>query len=331
LIDGRVKNVSVHVDPNFVSDGVRGVALENELIRATIFPTAGAKVLDFVHRASGTNLLWRNPRVPLAATYSGPAYDDVWCGGWDELFPTGDECEIDGNRFQDHGDLWCGPWEWSFELRDNAAILHLRRDAVAVPCRMEKWITLRDRSPELELRYRLTNLAPAPVPYSWHLHLAHPITPQTRLHLPAQRVAVQAPDFGRLPQGTTEAAWPRHGDHDLSKTLPPEAAVTEWLHTLDLHDGWCAVNHGNGVGLGLRFDSAVFPRVWSWGVYGGWRGHNVLITEPSTCPPGGLAAAARDGTAPRLDPSQVLETTVTAIAVEGVPGDLPGDVPPPGM
>jgi hypothetical protein len=324
-------SVSVHADPSLVRDGVQGVALENALIRATIFPSAGAKVFELLHRASGTDLLWKNPRVALAATSSGPAFDDVWCGGWDELFPTDAECRIGSNRFQDHGDLWCGSWEWSLESGDDAATLHLRCHAVSLPCRMDKWITVRDGRPELEFRHRLTNLSPAPVAYTWNLHVAHPVMPQTRLHLPVRRVAVEAPDLGRLPEGTTEAGWPRHGDHDLSRTLPPEAAVTEWLHTLGLHEGWCAVTHGNGVGLGLRFDPAVFPTVWSWGVYGGWRGHSMVLTEPSTSPPGGLAVAVRDGTAATLDPLQVLETTVTAVALDSVPGDLPGDVAPPGL
>jgi hypothetical protein len=324
-------SVTVHADPNVVRDGVQGVALENALVRATIFPSAGAKVFELVHRPTDTDLLWKNPRVPLAATYPGPAFDDVWCGGWDELFPTDAECQIGSNRFQDHGDLWCGSWEWSLESSDDAATLRLRRDVVSLPCRMEKWITVRAGRQELEFRHRLTNLSSTPVAYTWNLHVAHPVTPQTRLHLPVRRVAVEAPDTGRLAEGTTEAGWPRHGDHDLSRALPPEAAVTEWLHTLGLDEGWCAVSHGNGVGLGLRFDPAVFPRVWSWGVYGGWRGHSMLLTEPSTSPPGGLAVAARDGMAATLDPSQVLETTVTAVALDGVPGDLPGDVAPPGL
>ncbi len=76
------------VDTTLVHHGVPGLALEGDLLRLTLFPEAGAKILDLVHRPSGLDLLWKNPRVPLRRTYTGPAFDDVWCGGWDELFPT---------------------------------------------------------------------------------------------------------------------------------------------------------------------------------------------------------------------------------------------------
>jgi hypothetical protein len=52
-------------------------------------------------------------------------------------------------------------------------------------------------------------------------------------------------------------------------------------------------------------------------VYGGWRGHYVLLTEPSTSPPGGLARNVADGTAAWLDPGTVLETAVTATITSG--------------
>ncbi len=90
-------------------EGVPGLALEGDRLRLTLFPEAGAKILDLVHRPTGVNLLWQNPRVPLRRTYPGAAFDDVWCGGWDELFPTDPPCELDGNTFHDHGDLWHGP------------------------------------------------------------------------------------------------------------------------------------------------------------------------------------------------------------------------------
>jgi hypothetical protein len=71
--------------------------------------------------------------------------------------------------------------------------------------------------------------------------------------------------------------------------------------------------------------------VWLWGVYGGWRGHYVLLTEPNTSPPGGLAQAIADGTAARLDAGQTLETTTIATILENVAAAGPADVPPAGM
>jgi hypothetical protein len=305
------------VDRTLVQQGVPGLALEGDHLRLTLFPDAGAKILDLVHRASGFDLLWKNPRVPLRATYPGPAFDDVWCGGWDELFPTDPPCELGGNHYHDHGDLWHGPWEWEIERDDGyEATIYLRRHAVALPCLMEKWITVRRDGLEIGFRHRLRNLGTRPEPYTWSLHVAHAIAPTSRVFLPATRLALADPESSRFGAGCREVAWPVHEGEDLQRVLGPERGLTEWLYPLDLQEGSCAVVHENGIGLSLAFDPTVFRTVWTWGVYGGWRGHYVLLTEPSTSPPGGLTASVAAGTAALIEPGAVLETEVVARILE---------------
>jgi hypothetical protein len=308
------------VDRTLVRHGVRGLALAGDRLRLTLFPDAGAKILDLVHTATGFDLLWKNPRVPLRATYPGAAFDDVWCGGWDELFPTDPPCELAGNHYHDHGDLWHGPWEWEVERDDgHQATIYLRRHAVALPCLMEKWITVRRTSLAIEFRHRLSNLGTRPEPYTWSLHVAHAIAPASRILLPATRLAVVDPELSRFGAGCREVSWPVHAGQDLQRVLGPERGLTEWLYPLDLQEGSCAVVHENGIGLALAFDPTVFRTVWTWGVYGGWRGHYVLLTEPSTSPPGGLAANVAAGTAPLIGAGEVLETMVVATVLDAHP------------
>ena len=304
------------VDTSLVQDGVPGIRLESDQLWLSVFPDAGGKVFDLVHKPTDFNLLWHNPRVGLARTYAGAAFDDVWCGGWDELFPTDPPCSLDGNAHHDHGDLWIGPWEWSVEQDDGeAATLYLRRFAISLPCLMEKWISLRRDSAAVTFRHRLTNLGTRPVRFVWNLHVAHAIEPGSRVHLPAGRVGVEPPDYGRARAGVGELSWPMDDSvsGDLSVLPGPEAGLTEWLFAHDLRKGWCAVTHPSvGLGLELAFDREVFSTVWLWGVYGGWRGHYFLLTEPSTSPPGSLAENVARGRAATLDPGGVLETQVVA-------------------
>lgn len=321
------------VDDAYEHGGVPGLLLECERMRVTLFPEAGAKILDLVHKPSGYDLLWTNPRVPLRRTYPGAAFDDVWCGGWDELFPTDPPCEVDGNAFHDHGDLWCGPWAWSIEHDDGReATVYLRRYAVALPCLMEKWLTVHSNGTELRFRHRLTNLGTQPVPFTWNLHVAHAIAPDSRVYLPARAVAGVPGQSGRFDAAPGSLGWPVHDGTDMGALPGVDSGLTEWLYASELVAGWCAVTHpASGVGLGLSFDPGVFETVWLWGVYGGWRGHYVLLTEPSTSPPGGLARALADGTAARLEPGRTLETTTVATILENVAASGPADVSPGGL
>ena len=306
------------VDTALVQEGVPGIQLQGDHLRLTIFPEAGAKILDLVHLPTGINLLWQNPRVPLRRTYPGAAFDDVWCGGWDELFPTDPPCELDGNTFHDHGDLWHGPWEWSVDQDDGeTATVYLRRHTVALPCLMEKWVTLRRDGLDVRLRHRLTNLGTQPVPFAWSLHVAHPIGPDSRIHVPTDAVAAVPAQPGRFRGTSVPLRWPVHDGLDLGAVLPAASGLTEWLYAVGLREGWCAVTHpSRSVGLALQFDPHLFRTTWLWGVYGGWRGHYVLLTEPSTSPPGGLAHNVADGTAAWLDADSAIETAVTAVVLE---------------
>jgi hypothetical protein len=317
------------VDAELVHEGVPGLALEGDRLRLTLFPEAGGKILDLVHRPTGVNLLWQNPRVPLRRTYPGAAFDDVWCGGWDELFPTDPPCELEGNAFHDHGDLWHGPWDWSIERDDGeTATVVLRRYTVALPCLMEKWVTLRRDALEVGFRHRVTNQGTQPVPFAWSLHVAHPIAADSRIHLPATALAGVPGQAGRFAAAPARLGWPHHGAVDLAALPGPETGLTEWLYATGLEAGWCAVTHPRwALGLELAFDPELFRTAWLWGVYGGWRGHHVLLTEPSTSPPGGLARNVADGTAAWLAARATLETAVTATVVEGV-SVLAGDVRP---
>ena len=111
-----------------------------------------------------------------------------------------------------------------------------------------------------------------------------------------------------------------------------DSGLTEWLYASELDDGWCAVTHPSaGVGLALAFDLRVFGMVWLWGVYGGWRGHYVLLTEPSTSPPGGLARAVEQGTAVWLAAGGTLDTAAVATILEDIAEAGRADEPPRGL
>ncbi len=290
-------------------DGVRAIALRGSALEVVVCPDAGGKILDLVHRPTGVNLLWQNPRVPVQATHAGAPFDDVWCGGWDELFPTDQPCELDGTSYHDHGDLWIGPWAWAVERDDgDGAVIYLRRYSASLPCLMERWLTLDRDALELSVRYRLSNVGVRPVPFVWNVHVAHAIQPGSRLLLPAQTVAAVPPYAGRLEPGGGDVPFA-----DLGLLPEPSSGLSEYFVTRDLDDGWCAVTHPqHDIGLRLTFDRSVFPNVWLFAAYGGWRGHYFLLTEPSTGVPGSLADNVAAGAARELAARESLETELVA-------------------
>src|SRR5215469_14973993 len=84
---------------------VEAVVLENDWLRASVLPGVGAKIYDLIWKAAGRNLLWHNPRIlPQAYPVDGN-FDNYWCGGWDDGFPTCDPCDYRGESYPGLGEL----------------------------------------------------------------------------------------------------------------------------------------------------------------------------------------------------------------------------------
>jgi hypothetical protein len=136
--------------------GLRVVTLENELLRVQILPEAGAKIWQITYLPLDTELLWNNPHISPAQHAIHAPYDDVWSGGWDELFPNDEEAVIRGKRYPDHGELWSAAWDAeSFSFADRVGVT-LRLQTPLSSVTVEKTIELRHGSAQLHFSHRFT-------------------------------------------------------------------------------------------------------------------------------------------------------------------------------
>jgi hypothetical protein len=121
---------------------------------------------------------------------------------------------------------------------------------------------------------------------------------------------------------------PAGGEADASQ-IPAwgEANIREMAYLCDLEDGWYAItNPVRKVGFGVRFDPALFRTIWYWQELGAaakgfpwWGRMHTTALEPWTSYPGmGLAEAVKNGSALLLQPGQVIETRLIALAYAGL-------------
>ena len=315
----------VSLSTDWTYRGFDAILLENELLRVTILPQLGAKIWSIVDKRRDRELLWHHPRVAPRQAVFGAAYDDWFCGGWDELFPNDAPVEIGGERYPDHGELWSLPWEWSVVERTRDAVtLALRHAGVVTTTRYEKRLTLRAGEPLLRIDARVRNEGPQALDFLWKLHPALHVTPASRIDLPARRVEID-PGFRARLGDLASFEWP-YADAggqrvDMRRVPPYEARSCDFYYAVELDDGWCALTDTEArAGFGLAFDKSVFRTVWVFGAYGGWRGLYATILEPCTGYPYRLDQAIAQGTASRLEPGAELHTAITAVIYHGVDG-----------
>ena len=272
-------------------------------------------------KARDHDVLWHSPRVSphIAALHAN--FDDHWSGGWDEAFPGGAPST---NRYGDElpymGELWTQRAAWRLEECSSARIeLVLTITTPITPARWERRLTLEAGSAVLGLRYRIENLDQRPFDFNWGLHPVQAISPAHRFDAPARRAEVDEHGGGVLGHKGDAYAWPRFGELDMRRALGPEAGDFALHYLTELEAGWVAcTDTAARRGFGLVFDRSVFPVVWLWLVYGGWRGYYQAIMEPWTGYPSPLAEAVAAGRARTLGPGEALETELAAVVYGGV-------------
>lgn len=309
-------------------NGLQALVLGNDRLRVVVLPELGGKVWQVSDLRTGRDLLWQNPRTAARPVPFGSTYDDVFFGGWDELFPNDVPEELVGETFPDHGELWASAWEWRVEDSGDAVSVTLALDTPISACRFAKTLTLADGASDLEVAWRIENRLGRDLPYLWKQHVAVPVSEPAVLGMGARSMYVEGFGNPRAGRAGTRYRWPVLVDeagerHDMRPTLPRSSQVSEFQYATELDAGWCAVTYSDGSGIGLAFDREVFRSCWTFASFGGWRAHEVLILEPCTGYPISVADGVAEETHQILPAGAVIETELRLVAYDGL-GDVSG-------
>jgi hypothetical protein len=292
--------------------------MENERLQVTILPDVGAKIYDLVCKRTGRNFLWHNPRISPQMYAIDSNFDNYWCGGWDEGFPTCDACDHGGEHYPNLGELRAVHWNvTSAEAVGGNAVVELTVFGPISPVRARKTVILQSGQPVLAMRYEIENLGPLPLDFIWGTHPA--INPSARmiLRIPTKTGIVGQASHPSLGEPGQRYAWPivetPVGATDMSRTQAGDTGISCVHYATNLEAGWYAVeDEATGDGFLLTFPVALCPYLWLWLTYGGWRGYHHVIVEPWTSYPVNLATAVKQGTARRLGAGDKFEVQVHA-------------------
>jgi len=308
---------------------VRGIdawILENAALRVTVLPDLGGKVFELVDKVADRDLLWHSPRTPPRRAPFGAWFDDWWCGGWDEIFPTGDVARLHDEPLPYMGELWSVPWTVTREDEgDGVCAITTTGLATIAPARLERRLELHGDEPVLRARYRLTNLDHRPLPFLWGIHPGLAVTDAHRIDLTASEMLVGVSSGTSLGVPGQTYTWPflpdpsaPGGQRDIRLVRGADAVVFGGHWATDLREGWVALTDTvTHRGVAIVFPLDVFPAAWLWQVYGGWRGYHHVALEPWTGFPMQLEEASAAGRARELAPGETLTAEVAFVVYGG--------------
>jgi hypothetical protein len=299
--------------------GHDALRIANGIIEAEILPLVGAKIWPLSHLDSNIQWIWHRPVIVPAIVDSAAVYDDVWPGGWEELFPNDAPGKFGSAFLTDHGEWWRRPWR-IVRLTETAesATIALALNGETVQATYEKWISLAAGSSELVVRYKIRNISDSPLVSLFKQHLPVAITPAHQLELPGGNLVPVDPLEKTIVNGPGPHRWPVADGSDGSpvdlRRIPSASASSRaFLYVTDMPEGWCGVRDGeSGHAIRLHYRLDVFPFTWLFMTYGGWRGLYTIVLEPCTNMPKDLTEAHRWGQSLVLGPEQSFECTVRA-------------------
>ena len=292
------------------------IRLRNSTLEVSVLPDVGAKIWDFIHWPTGNQFLWHNPRIRPTPYPIDANFDNYWCGGWDDGFPTCEACQHKGEQYPNLGELRSVQWEIeSFRAGGEEPELSLSAYGPINPVHARKTVRLSGDS--LTVEFRIESIGSLPIDFIWGTHPALRIDAGWKIHIPASTGIVGQANNPRLGSPRQRYAWPNletaGGTVNMSVTQGFDSGLNAGHYATGLRAGWYAVEDpASGTGLLVEFPLETCPYLWLWLSYGGWRGYQLAVVEPWTSYPVTLSEAVAEGTHRTLRPDEVFSCRVRA-------------------
>jgi hypothetical protein len=269
---------------------IPAIRMESDAIALTIIPGSGAKLQSIFDRKAHKEILFQSKREGFRRAAYGESFPMGDMSGFDEVFPTIDECYYPagpwkGTHIPDHGELWTLPWECAVENDSLTLSVH----GVKFPYRMEKRVEFL-RNDCFRMTYRVDNFSDFDLSSIWCPHPFFTADEHTHVILPPsiRRVISTCPLENKLGAYGSMHTWPvtqleEGSSYDISDVMNPayEGKCEKFYAVDPVGEGWCALQDsrtGYTVGLSYPFEQLPYLGVWEGIV----EGRYVSALEPVT-------------------------------------------------
>jgi hypothetical protein len=271
----------------YAVQGMTLVIMENEHLRIGILAGKGTDIVELNYKPRDLDMIWlapagvRNP-VPHATTApdSRGAFDEIYPGGWQEMFPNALGAGIvNGVPQRYHGEVHSLPWDVAIveDTPETCAVRFTVRMATS-PCVVEKTIRIETGKPGLRIDEVARNESPMPFTVAWGHHItfgAPYLGPGSQVTLPEGITAHALPGNGRNERRVGEAGsfpWPVAPATGVDmRILPDRGTIGEMLFLTGFAQdlAWYDVTPATGgPTCRVSWDGATMPVLWYWQEFG---------------------------------------------------------------
>ncbi|WP_394151289.1 hypothetical protein [Vibrio maritimus] len=311
--------------------GINSIVLENDQIRAEWLPSNGAKLASLITKTPQGNieLLFQSEQTEIATPNYGDCFAEFDTSGFDECFPTIQECDIvlteqsSSLLMPDHGEVWAMPWKLE-RLAENRLAFSVFSERFGYI--LTKQVTLTADGLDSHYVVSLANDRAA-LPFIWTPHALFAVYDNHRFITPERMNEIinvcegggELGKFGAIyqyPKTTT----PEKRAIDLSLMEPVEANNCEKYYFTDLLEKGDQFGFENcHCRVMMMVSEDVVPYLGIWKNQSGFKGHYNFALEPCSGAYDSTASAYKNGRCAILEPGETVswhfDLTITS-AVE---------------
>lgn len=274
---------------------VNAVCIEDENLKVTFLPEHGGKMASLICKKTEKELLVQAPGENYKTLKYDGRYIDSECSGFDDMFPTIDECDCDhfpwyGIKLPDHGEV-CA-LEWDCEVEEGGECLHCWVYGVRFPYRLDKWIRLSNNS-SMRIDYKAENLSKYDMDFIWAAHIMINAESGARILVPykdgAEATCVFSEDE-KFSKPGKKINWPvtnttDNKTIDISKTGPQalDGNTYKFYFNEPLPESWCGYAYSNeNTVLLIKYSKETVPYLGIWVNNGAFKDYFNIALEPCT-------------------------------------------------
>jgi len=279
--------MDINIKKTYYKD-IEALSIESSSLKAMFTADPGGKMVSLYNKNKKREyLVQRSGNQFKQQPYDG-IYVNGECSGFDDMFPTIDECFYErypwkGIRVPDHGEVWSLKWHYRI---DNQSII-MSVHGIRLPYLLEKEVLfIKDNT--IRIKYRLKNLSPFEMDFLWAAHIMLNIEPDDKILLPDKVESVNTilSKSGRMGNYGDTVKWPEFISKDGKIH---RADIVRGYETDDMEkyyikgkltEGYCGIKNNDGSILGIGFPVDKVPYLGILLNEGAWEGiHNIFI-EP---------------------------------------------------
>ena len=255
------------------------ITMTTKKFEARILPDDGGKMASLKCAKTGFELMLQSPGKEYERLHRQP-YVDSECSGFDDMFPTIDPYEWNGNRFPDHGEI-CR-LEHDVDIEDEK--VKLTAESSLEPITFVKSFS-ESKDGGLLIDYEIANNGREDFPCLWAGHIM--LTGADGAEVIAgceagDEIEMVFAEGDELLMLVSKRAW--QGSPKVNKQDYAKESTYKYYFTGPVKEGFCGCSYP-GIGkFMLTYDRRILPYLGIWINNGGFQDKRNIALEPCSAP-----------------------------------------------